>query len=273
MIFIILTGGEVLKLYLKIFHVILSGTLIVAGCSNQSSAYLQEQEIKETMNQTIDKEDEEINKQSSKEVSDEILEKTDEIKENIEAKLENDIKNIPQVSDFKKLTEAKENAISSAALAKSKTEHQLSLQKEKVNAPQVFSKDTQSASKATPPAAKKIAEQTKSEETKPEEKKAETEKEISKEASIYKDGLYEGSAMGREGNIEVVVEITSGRIQKVQVISHKDTPSLAQNVFRLMTKEILSVQSAEVSMISGATVTSKAFKEAVKNALEGAKAY
>lgn len=98
----------------------------------------------------------------------------------------------------------------------------------------------------------------------------EPEKVISNKAILYKDGVYTGSSIGKEGPIEVQVEIVSSKIQSIEVLSHQDTKNLAQNVFRLMTEEMLSAQSSEINIISGATLTSAAYKEAVKNALNSA---
>ena len=87
---------------------------------------------------------------------------------------------------------------------------------------------------------------------------------------LYKDGVYRGSGTGREGPIEVQVEIQGGEIQQITVLSHQDTENLAQTVFRRLTKDILSKQSIEVAVVSGATLTSEGYKEAIKNALKSA---
>ena len=85
---------------------------------------------------------------------------------------------------------------------------------------------------------------------------------------LYGDGVHRGSGSGREGNIEVEVKVEGGQIVQIDVLSHHDTPNLAKNVFRRLTQQIITSQEVNVDTISGATVTSKGFIQAVKNSLK-----
>ncbi|KXG74278.1 FMN-binding protein [Thermotalea metallivorans] len=87
---------------------------------------------------------------------------------------------------------------------------------------------------------------------------------------IYQDGIYKGSAAGLGGNMEVQVAVADGKIAAIEVLSHGDTENLAKNVFRLLSKEMISKQNPNVDVVAGATKTSEAFMNAVKNALKNA---
>jgi uncharacterized protein with FMN-binding domain len=92
----------------------------------------------------------------------------------------------------------------------------------------------------------------------------------------YKDGSYTGtSADAFYGNIQVKAIITNGKITDVQFL---DAPHNAENSVRINTmvkpilaQEAIQVQSANVDGATGATFSSKAFKESLAAALAQAK--
>lgn len=86
----------------------------------------------------------------------------------------------------------------------------------------------------------------------------------------YRDGTYTGEAQGNNGPVKVSVTVKSGKITDVNVISHNETPGLSDAAIEKVTKAIVEKQTWEVDTVSGATNTSKAIKDAVKAALEGA---
>lgn len=104
------------------------------------------------------------------------------------------------------------------------------------------------------------AEKAKVEEPKPQEVPAQN-------TYKYENGTYTGLGNGRGGSLEVEVTVQDNRIFGIKVLSHKDSETLAENIFKVLTAKILDTQSTEVDVISGATLTSKGFIEAVKNSL------
>lgn len=83
----------------------------------------------------------------------------------------------------------------------------------------------------------------------------------------YKDGIHKGTGNGLSGPIEVSVTVESGKIKNIEVLSHRDTKTLAQSVFEILSEKIISYQDTKIDVLSGATATSKGFIEAVKNSL------
>lgn len=89
--------------------------------------------------------------------------------------------------------------------------------------------------------------------------------------SGYIDGEYEGVGMGNNGNIKVSVLVKSGKIADVKVIEHEESEGISDAAMEQTPKDIVSKNSTEVDSIAGATYSSEGIKEAVNNALEGAK--
>ena len=84
-------------------------------------------------------------------------------------------------------------------------------------------------------------------------------------------GTYSGSADGNNG--PVTVEVTfedDGTITNVVVTEHEETPSIAQPAIDTIPAEIVEYQSIAVDTISGATNTSNAILNAVKDCIEQA---
>ncbi|TKB50739.1 flavocytochrome c [Ferrimonas aestuarii] len=76
-----------------------------------------------------------------------------------------------------------------------------------------------------------------------------------------------GSAFGKHGEIQVQTEVTDGQLTDIQVLKQKENKILAASVFTEMKQAMIDENRTDVDGISGATVTSKAFKEAVDNSL------
>ncbi|MEW8972737.1 MAG: flavocytochrome c [Tissierellaceae bacterium] len=84
-----------------------------------------------------------------------------------------------------------------------------------------------------------------------------------------KDGVYKGVGNGKGGEIAVEVTIKDDTITNIKVLSHDETPGY-DTAMDTLTEEIISTNSIEVDMISGCTLTSTGFLEAVNAALESA---
>lgn len=89
--------------------------------------------------------------------------------------------------------------------------------------------------------------------------------------SLYKAGTYEGSAKGRNDEIKVSVTVSEKEITKVEITDQKETEEIASEALTSVPEAIVKKNSVEVDDSTGATITSKAIKEAVKSALEKAK--
>jgi uncharacterized protein with FMN-binding domain len=91
----------------------------------------------------------------------------------------------------------------------------------------------------------------------------------------YKDGTYTGSvADAYYGNVQVQAVITNGVIADVQFLQYPSdsgtSAGISQRSMPLLKSEAISVQSANVDIISGATQTSQAFQQSLTAALNQA---
>lgn len=84
----------------------------------------------------------------------------------------------------------------------------------------------------------------------------------------YRDGTYVGTGTSRHGSIEATVTVSGGKIAAVE-ISQCLTRYSCDRISALPSQAV-SRQSAQVDYVSGATDSSKAFAQAVKNALTAA---
>ena len=96
-------------------------------------------------------------------------------------------------------------------------------------------------------------------------------------ATGYKDGQYMGKvANAYYGNLQVKVVIQNGRIVDIQFVDYphdrRRSQMINDQVMPWLHDEAISVQNAQVDVISGATLTSQAFIQSVQSALDTAKA-
>ncbi len=89
--------------------------------------------------------------------------------------------------------------------------------------------------------------------------------------SKYKDGVYNGSADGYGGVIEVELTIKNGQFISAKALhADNETPEYfkqAQTIF----DEVVSKQTIEVDVVTGATYSSNGIIEGLKEALNKAK--
>ena len=95
-------------------------------------------------------------------------------------------------------------------------------------------------------------------------------------SSAYKDGTYTGSSVDVNwGYVQVQATIQSGRINSVQVVQYPNErrTSLRINSIAVpeLQQEAIQSQSANVDIISGATLTSEGFQESLQTALDQAR--
>lgn len=90
----------------------------------------------------------------------------------------------------------------------------------------------------------------------------------------YKAGVYEGEATGYHPETPIKVSVTvseDGKIQEVRTLSHDETPEIGGEALKELEEAVVEKNSADVDAVSGATMTSKGFTAAVKDALSKAK--
>ena len=82
--------------------------------------------------------------------------------------------------------------------------------------------------------------------------------------------VYTGSAQGMFCQIEAKITVSEGKIVDVTLTGAEETPALGGKVLEEMPAKIVEVQSADVDCVAGATITSNAVKDAVKEAMTAA---
>ncbi|BDR60584.1 FAD-binding protein [Lactobacillus xylocopicola] len=91
----------------------------------------------------------------------------------------------------------------------------------------------------------------------------------------YVAGANQGIGSSENGinDIPIVVRVTmdGDQIANIETLQQKETPYLGGKAIPVLTKAMLDKQTTKVDAVSGATTTSRAFKEAVDEAIEQAK--
>ena len=83
------------------------------------------------------------------------------------------------------------------------------------------------------------------------------------------DGTYEGSYAGgmyKWRANDCVVTVSDGRVSDIQLGGSKD-PGAENTDYKVLYERVIEDQTLQVDTISGATLTSKAYLQAVENAL------
>ena len=91
------------------------------------------------------------------------------------------------------------------------------------------------------------------------------------DATVYKDGVYNGVGTGRNGDIEVAVTIEGGKISGIEVVRQAETDNIGVPAFEKLIANAVKGNTAAVDTVGGATMTSDGFRKAVAAALELAK--
>lgn len=86
-----------------------------------------------------------------------------------------------------------------------------------------------------------------------------------------KNQTLTGKAQGYGGEVSVTVEVNGDDIVSVKAVGDKETQGVGSNAMDQLPARIEEADSTDVDVVSGATVTSNAIKEAVDQALKGIK--
>lgn len=87
--------------------------------------------------------------------------------------------------------------------------------------------------------------------------------------TVYKDGTYSGIGTNRIGSVEVAVSIKNDKITTVDITNC--TTSYPESYIKDLPQQVVSRQSAQVDVVSGATKSTNDFQDAVTEALQKAK--
>lgn len=93
---------------------------------------------------------------------------------------------------------------------------------------------------------------------------------VSTDNKGYTAGTYVGKATGNGGEIKVEVTVEDGKISDVKVLEHSETKGLGDSAMETIGEVIKNTNSTNIETVSGATVSSNAMMEAVKDALRQA---
>lgn len=94
--------------------------------------------------------------------------------------------------------------------------------------------------------------------------------EIPAAEAIFKAGTYEALADGNNGPLKVEVTFSDSKIESVTVKEHTETAGLSDPAINDVPVKIVELQSLDVDVITGATVTSRAIKYAVADCVKQA---
>lgn len=94
---------------------------------------------------------------------------------------------------------------------------------------------------------------------------------VNSTSGSYKDGEYLGKASAYNGNVEVKVTISGGKMTAIDIVKTKDDEDYFFDAQKKVIPEILEKQSTDVDAVAGATTSSEGIAHAVEKALEQAK--
>ena len=90
-------------------------------------------------------------------------------------------------------------------------------------------------------------------------------------SGAYKDGEYLGKASAYNGNVEVKVTISGGKMTAIDIVKTKDDEDYFFDAQKKVIPDILEKQSTDVDAVAGATTSSEGIAHAVEKALQQAK--
>jgi uncharacterized protein with FMN-binding domain len=98
---------------------------------------------------------------------------------------------------------------------------------------------------------------------------------LSQSSGMYRDGVYTGQNVNAFfGIVQVKAVIQGGKITDVQFVNYphdrRTSVFINSQAIPWLTQEAIQAQSAQVDIISGATLTSRAFIESLQSALNEA---
>ncbi|MFN2363866.1 MAG: RnfABCDGE type electron transport complex subunit D, partial [Halarsenatibacteraceae bacterium] len=81
------------------------------------------------------------------------------------------------------------------------------------------------------------------------------------------DGVYTGRAAGMIDEIVVEITVEDNELTDIKLMDHEETTYLADPAFERLKERVLTEQTTDVDIVSGATMTSRGFLAAIGNAV------
>lgn len=81
------------------------------------------------------------------------------------------------------------------------------------------------------------------------------------------EGEYTGCALGIHGPVIVKVGVADGKMTTIEVVSQFESPQIVRDLFTAMPERMVEANSVDVDGVSGATIASRALRDAVTDAL------
>ena len=75
-------------------------------------------------------------------------------------------------------------------------------------------------------------------------------------------GTYEVAAQGFHGEVKLAVTVDAEKITAIEVVEHSETEGIGSVALPQLVEAVLAAQTIGVDSVSGATITSEAFKAA-----------
>ena len=90
------------------------------------------------------------------------------------------------------------------------------------------------------------------------------------EAPVYQAGTYTSTQFGMGGNFDIVVTFSDDAIVSIEAPDNHETLMVGTEAIRILTDRVLTFQSLDLDVVSGATYTSYAFIAGVKDCVKQA---
>jgi uncharacterized protein with FMN-binding domain len=84
------------------------------------------------------------------------------------------------------------------------------------------------------------------------------------------DGVYEGVGQGYRGKIRVRVLVSEAGIEDMEILDNCEDEAIGGAALEELRENVLEYGSGDVDLVSGATVSSRGFLDALENALNKA---
>lgn len=101
--------------------------------------------------------------------------------------------------------------------------------------------------------------------------KEENEGKKPEEGTEADDNVFEGTSQnGYGGKLVIAITVEEGKITDIEFPTNSETAGIGATALEELAKQAIKDQTADVDAVSGSTITSAAFKEALANAMEAA---
>ena len=86
--------------------------------------------------------------------------------------------------------------------------------------------------------------------------------------AAFTPGTYTSTTIGRNGEMTIAVTVSENKIEAVEIVSHTETPGVADAALEKTPLDIVEHQSLNVDTYTGATITGYAIMRGAQNALK-----